>query len=521
MQAPPENRSLEGYLPGCYRNLACETGESLAGYLARLAEGNGYTGICALLRAASVQYMGPTRSQILKLYTDHARLGRLSRIAVGDPRHLEQLICEPLPHPLRTYPMQMPTEALFRHERRVDLDALLPYRAPVCTLCLDEFGYVREEWELAPVTVCAIHGCRLIDQCGACESALSWDRPRIAYCGHCHCDLRAISAELANQDARDVSADFQALAPFRLADGYGRSYIVDWDEMFKAVKALLLPDWSWAKGEFPKLHVAHTTIAFRHALIEKLARIRSNARYDMSEFQWKARRALAPLRALPLEHALEEIATHYLEAEVGLSRELAVGLSGLSDRGVPARAVDVSGGIPPVVECEHELERILNATTDEVGRLLSLNVIRPRASSDIGYDADDLLRAKRYLDSLVNTDGLSRLVGVTVTNEDLHSQGLFPRWSLNNRSDGRVTPEKLVELQLDLVALWHRAKAPADPVTVRSLAAAADRPLEVVIAVIKDIMMGTIKRLTWKPPFAWTDIAVDRTEVGLAARLLA
>lgn len=521
MPAPPENRSLEGYLPGCYRNLPCETGESLAGYLARLAEGNGYPGVRALLHAASVPYAGSTRTQILKLCTDQAQLACLSRMAVGDPHHLDHFVCEPLPHPSRTHPMQVPTEALYRNERRVDLDALLPVRAPVCTQCLDEFGYVREEWELAPVTVCSIHGCQLIDQCAKCKSGLSWDRPEIALCGQCQQDLRAIRIELASDGAREVSADFEALAPFRLADRHGHPYIVDWDEMFKAVKALLLPDWNWAKGEFPKLHVAQTTIAARHVLIERLARVRSNSRYDMSEFQAKGRRALAPLRALPFEHALEEIAAHLLEAEVGLSRELAVALSGLVDRGDPARAVEVFGGVPPVVGSEYELERALNATTNEVKRLLSLNVIRPRGASDFGYDADDLLRARRYLDSLVNTDGLTRLVGVTVRNEDLHPQGLFPRWSLNDRTDGRVAPEKLTELQLGLIAQWHRAEAPTDPVTLRSLAAASDRPLEVVIAVIKDILIGTIKQLTWKPPFTWVDIAVDRTEVGLAARLLA
>jgi hypothetical protein len=112
MQKPPASQSLECYLPGCYRNLPCESGESLAGYLARLAEANGYPGIRALLRAAALPCSGPVRTHMLTLYQNRAQLERLSRMAVGDPQHLERFACDPLPNPL-LMPTRMQPEALF------------------------------------------------------------------------------------------------------------------------------------------------------------------------------------------------------------------------------------------------------------------------------------------------------------------------------------------------------------------------------------------------------------------------
>ena len=432
---------------------------------------------------------------------------------------MTRFACEALPDPSRTS-VRISLEAIFRHERRVDVDALLPFRAPVCPQCIGDFGYLREEWELAPVTVCAVHGCLLIDQCTACHVALRWDRPQIAFCGECRADLRTIPTEPASDAAREVSADFQSLAPFRVVDSGGRAHVVDWDEMFRAFKALLLPNWTWAQRKFPALHVAQTATVARHAVSERLAGTWSNARYDISQLQSKVRRALAPLRAPSLGNALEEVATHFLETEVGLSRELAVSIAGLDDQGTARTAVQVFRGSPPVIRSTQDLAGILNATKTEIAQLIGLNVIRPRLFPDMGYDADDILRAGKYLRSLLNADALSALVGVSVTKGDLQAQNLFPRWNPRDRNDDRVARETVIELQLALAAQWHRAESPLEPITLRPLSEASDRPLELITTAVKDITMGTITRFAWTPPFTWCDLVLDRTDLGAIARLL-
>jgi len=312
-------RSVPNYLPGCYCNLPCERGESLPGYLLRLAEANGYGGIREFLRIADVSPHKSLRAQLLQLRTDAHTLARIGRIAVGDARHLDPFLAEALP----ADPGLGPPEALFFEERRVDVDALYPARSAVCPACLADGGIAREEWDLAPVTVCAAHGTVLIDACPTCGAALEWSRPQLLYCGQCGADLRGAPAVPASPAAQEVSMHFQVLAPFRVKIHGGRRLVVDWDEMFRAFKALLLPDWAWALASYPRILVADSAVAARHALIEQLAGTLSGAQYDLTTLRGKARQALAPLTALPNPQALEEAALEFLAVVVGLSRELA------------------------------------------------------------------------------------------------------------------------------------------------------------------------------------------------------
>lgn len=60
----------------------------------------------------------------------------------------------------------------------------------LCPLCLLEEGFVQRQFDFLSLTACPAHGCRLIDQCPACATALSWDRRAATHCG-CGCDLTA------------------------------------------------------------------------------------------------------------------------------------------------------------------------------------------------------------------------------------------------------------------------------------------------------------------------------------------
>lgn len=507
--------ALQDYLPGCYHNLSCLPGESLPGFLLRLAEANGYPGVRALLRAAGITCAGPLRPLLLRLYTDSEQLARLSCMAAGDPGPLASHFAEPLPPPSHG-----PAEALFRQERRVDLDALLPTRSPVCSQCLAEREYVREEWDLAPVTVCTDHAVLLIDECPRCERALTWDRPLLAQCGDCGQDLRPWPATPAGDAVCRVVADFQALAPFRFTDDQERVYIADWDETFKAFKALLLPDNMWATDTFPPSHVASTSLKARHALVERLAEAHRGNQYRLSALRWRAQKALAPLGGLPIPHALETVATRFLEVTVGLSRELATALSRTEDPPEVPSAAEVFSGLPPQLRTPEAVQEFLQISADDVSQLYRLGVIARVSQEWIGHDADHVMNARRFLASLLGLPELNAIVGVAVSNADLDSSSLLPRWNGTVRSDARVMPQRLIELQLDLTAAWHRSESPTHGQSLRALASLAHRPFDLVTAVVKDIIMGSIKKFSWQPPYAWTDLEIDVTESSVVSRFI-
>lgn len=54
-----------------------------------------------------------------------------------------------------------------------------------CPQCLLEAPYHRNAWDLAFVHVCPIHATHLIDRCPGCEKPLSWERPSVIACGNC------------------------------------------------------------------------------------------------------------------------------------------------------------------------------------------------------------------------------------------------------------------------------------------------------------------------------------------------
>src|SRR5690606_1948691 len=150
------------------------------------------------------------RKSLIALHSDAALLTRLGRIGSGNPEGLPHFHSEALPAPIEQ------AEARSREERRVDLDALLPRRASVCSECLREHGYAKESWELAPVTVCTKHRVRLFDACPGCHAPIKWERPDLFHCADCAHDLRAAEAVPASESVVRVVSDFDALAPFRV-----------------------------------------------------------------------------------------------------------------------------------------------------------------------------------------------------------------------------------------------------------------------------------------------------------------
>lgn len=485
------------------------------GFVLRLSQANGYSGIREFLQLMGLEGAHLFRKNMFNLYADREKLTKLGRIGTGDAAHLERFYAAPLPAPIGE------AEALYREECRVELDALLPERAAFCPACLKDQGYVRDTWDLAPVTACVQHATVLIDECPTCQSPITWNRAALFHCPHCAADLRAAQPEGAGDDALAVVADFEALAPFRCRDNTGRPFVVEWEEMFHAFKVLLLPAYLWAEdnGQFPAAFVSDSSVEQRHAAVERLAGIRNDGTYDVSKLRERGEKALAPLAGLPIRHALEDTAVRYLSVTVGLSPELAAAIAGVDTLEEDVAAAEVYDGRPPSLETSEQVEDFLRVSATDVMNLFNLGVIAPRSNSLIGHDADHLLGARKLLDSLLGLDELTELVGVPVHESDLHPDGLFPRWNTQNRTDARVMPQRAIELQLQLAARWHRASPPDKWVPLRTMAQSVERPCALVTGVAKAIIMGSIDRFVWKSPFSWSDLGIPVGSVDTMLRL--
>lgn len=168
-------------------------GESLKGYLMRLALLNGYRNLSWLLRATDVHPAALDRGT--------ASLDGLARMAGRTVPELEAIY--------------WPASVVHRHrasQHRVAHTTipawLLNVRHPrVCPRCIREGRPIQRVWEIAWTTCCPRHGNYLVSQCSRCNQPLSWDRPWLHRC-HCGFGLPALPIRQAPPAEIALSALF-------------------------------------------------------------------------------------------------------------------------------------------------------------------------------------------------------------------------------------------------------------------------------------------------------------------------
>lgn len=500
-----------GWLPGCYRNLPCRPDEALPGYLLRLAEANGYESIAALLRAAGINIRGLNTGYSSKLRTDAEALAALGRMAVGDPGHLSGHAATPLDGP-----------ALFMRECRVDSDAMLHERAQVCPHCLAEDGYIREELELAPVTVCSTHKVLLVDECPDCGHPLDWKRSNLMACGHCGADLRMAPPTPVGADVCEVADDFAALAPFRLVTHSGEPVADMWDLMFRIFKALALPDADWASTVWPKRVVQLLSVKARHEIVKQLAQARQGGSYFLTELQEKAWSALTPMTAIPRPFVVEQCAVLLLESEGGITRQYAEAMC--SSRPLPhaARGSEIFSGRPPSLQTVSEVMSFLACDWETVEGLFTREVLSKPIEIEHGYDIDELLAAQSFLHLGVFTLAeITAIIGVPLDWDDLiHSNFLRP-WNPKNPADLRVAVGEVVSIQMELAAKWAANGRPSSGFLLRDYAVRAERPFQVVSEAVVLALRGNLNPFGWGPPFDWGGLRISQVDMERLSEMFA
>ncbi|MBC3932608.1 TniQ family protein [Undibacterium curvum] len=167
--------------------------EGHLGYLARVAEENGYCSAGILLRNTVKNYLTTTPafdttflSSMLRLNKNDMCMlfGRKDSWSViendSDINYWDALNC--VEHTRYAAPERFMTE---------------PRR--VCPACLAEAAYHRWIWEQNWYVICDRHQLRLVDQCSRCRKRLNWHIDRINNCA-CGQDFRSLKATSTDHD---------------------------------------------------------------------------------------------------------------------------------------------------------------------------------------------------------------------------------------------------------------------------------------------------------------------------------
>jgi hypothetical protein len=299
------------------------------------------------------------------------------------------------------------------------------------------------------------------------------------------------------------------LAPFRLIDSNGQTRTVFWDEIFRVLKALLLPDPQWALGKWPKTLVSTLSVQCRYQAVKALAHCRVGNAYDLSRLRWKSDRALAALEAIPRANFKEEFARRFLTGDAGLSRESADALSGGDVIPQEPAAHESVRPWPPALRTYNDVAGFLGVPKATVDALLRTGRLPPPEGDDEGFDADAVLSAGRFLLELVDLPKLAELAGIEAPASALTPYGMLPRWNGIDLSDHRIALERVIEIQRLLMARWHATSAPADPVPLLRVIEKCEQPFQVLMTYVQRIAGGEIDRIGWGPPFRWADIEIE------------
>lgn len=488
------------FLPGCYRNLASEPDESLPGYLLRLSEGNGYSGLGQFLKVAGLSRTSAVeRGLVRTLRTEKRALETLGRIAVGDPAALLDYFSKDM----------APAEAIFFRNCLVDDDAILDLPSQWCPHCLQDDGYFRSAWELACVTVCEDHLCRLNDTCSECGSVTSWTRSSLLHCHECGSDFRFMPAQEAAPEHARVSSDFSALAPFRIDTFRERGTTEQWDSMYRLFKALTLPASAWIACEWPKRFLRGAKVDTRHQATASIARVLHSNTYRLSDLAKPVASYLAPLNALRRPQLVERYAIQYAMAEGSLRRGLAETLCADGMVLSEPKGVELYEGKPPVIRTHVDAAEFLGANSATIDALFRKKLIFKPTADDFGIDIDHLLEAQKFLTTgLFSLSELSQLTGVSIDWDDIGFSRLVHPWNKTNPTDVRFEVDELFGLQLRLAGHMTGSDTPPGSSSLGNLSAHVPRPGSFVLHSVALALRGDLE-FAWKNPYRWADILVS------------
>lgn len=182
--------------------------ESMASWLLRLAQDNGFLSIGGFLREAGLKIydlaaidMGAGLDQLIDTVSDLSQLPReaVSDLTLTPLLSLFEVAEEPTGHPW-----------VLRSSRGVKGSMHV-----CCTSCLhsDKVPYWRSSWRLATTLICPIHHHRLIDSCHSCGAPIVLTRDRSASLHQCHVCLSALAGASDRPYRRSSPSWLQTASP--------------------------------------------------------------------------------------------------------------------------------------------------------------------------------------------------------------------------------------------------------------------------------------------------------------------
>lgn len=158
-------------------------GESIRGYLLRVADSNGFIGLRSLFEQVNID----TPENEIEVVA--AFLGR----SKNDLKRLAGIV-----------PKADASRGGLQHAMGLPIRFWNTSYSRFCPVCLRKSNIWQAQWELALVVACPIHRLRLADQCQKCHKVIRWSRKHLMQCA-CGQSLAEITAECCTEEESAIS----------------------------------------------------------------------------------------------------------------------------------------------------------------------------------------------------------------------------------------------------------------------------------------------------------------------------
>jgi len=483
------------------RLIACphpEQDESLQGYLVRLSESNVLT----------------SPRQLMDLV---GKLARVKLAHVGDllvsPAALEAIerLADLQPGTLTNRGPQQLTTAfgpLWRHEGfelprgcfALDVDQ-------VCPMCLADKPYIRRAWQYNHAPVCVRHRIELISTCPACEHPLRTLRPVLTHCTACGHDLRRAIPRQVPEDCLPAAAAIQCWKTTRLGIREFDNPIGP-DDVHLLVR-LALPvregeprDIGLANG-FQQLPVQRRVEA-----LAALGRSWDGRRFDSRALYRAFLRRWYYLDGFGLPELLIK-RWGKVSSDLHLGNELSTVLREGRAEATREDAAYIFHGRPPRLMCESEVAAFLGVSSAVATMAAARLGILHKPPKGMGYDADELLEARRFLDGLLSAASVARIAGFDDAAQALASHGLIEVFGLGYGRDIGYVPDSLADL-FDRVAESIEPRNATNSDRTLAEVFGCERPEEIA-RVVAQVVSGSKAPTGWREPYRLVDLMVAPT----------
>lgn len=469
----------------------------LGGYLVRLCESNQLPTLSWLFDLLA-EHTGVRVKTSLELIQRPDLLEVLERLIPTNPDALIRRSWKPV---------QSASDRFYWIDGEGAYDALMMTRyAQVCPQCLGQHGLAREEWLLGHLPLCSEHGVALIDTCPACHRSIKNDRSSLAHCHHCGASFLEAAPHPVSDGVQELARSMMKHQGLLLGHA-GHQEELDLNECARLFLLIGSTLNTHAKPLYTPARCDALTLIQRLTTFELMAAAWCGDHLDSS----RIREVL--LKRWPyLGRISMTLLAQRMDAFM-VGRHLHMHIANMISGDDPEKAVRMAAHQPnetmPYIQVEADAADYLGISVWELNDYRIATGYLNKTEEDWGYDADELVAARKLLNEAKSDSGLDEFLGLEGAAKALQQIGLLKPWGNYAPDERKYAPWDIQGLYDQLWQLVAPAEEEAPLISLGDLVYQLDVD-EPGAALISVVLNQELPIRAWLPPYRFSDIWVEK-----------